>query len=206
MGLVAFRRGVRLTSVAPAWRVDKQERSPDGTQRKAAKSGRVPRPDAPPPMAASRRSRTPQPRQRIREDFGRRLTRPPEMSPILRPPTIAAALSATISLLCMRRLTRPEVENEVKNRPAPISKRVEQTNLNIGVNIAAGFDGIAVLIEGNRRRGAAPSPIGRLHHVLDNDPAGGIAVPDIILHIEATLGQVGQRQAGDGSRAPGSRG
>jgi hypothetical protein len=28
------------------------------------------------------------------------------------------------------------------------------------------------------------------------------AVPDIILHIEATLGQVGQRQTGDESLAP----
>jgi hypothetical protein len=35
--------------------------------------------------------------------------------------------------------------------------------------------------------------------VQDDDPAGGIAVPDIILHIEATLGQVGQRQTGDES-------
>ena len=48
-----------------------------------------------------------------------------------------------------------------------------------------------------------PDPaIGGLHHVLDNDPAGGIAVPDIILHIEAARGQVGQRQTGDESLAP----
>ena len=48
-----------------------------------------------------------------------------------------------------------------------------------------------------------PHPaIRRLPHVLDNDPTGGFAVPDIILHIEATLGQVGQRQTGDESLAP----
>ena len=48
-----------------------------------------------------------------------------------------------------------------------------------------------------------PHPaIGRLHHVLDNNPAGGITVPDIILHVEATLGQVRQRQTGDESLAP----
>ena len=84
-----------------------------------------------------------------------------------------------------------EVENEVKNRPAPVSKRVEQTDLNIGVSIEAGFDGIAVLVEGIVDEEPHPDPaIGRLHHVVDDDPAGRIAVPDVVLHVEATLGQV----------------
>ena len=37
--------------------------------------------------------------------------------------------------------------------------------------------------------------------MLDDDPAGGVAVPHVILHIEATLGQVRQRQTGDESLA-----
>ena len=71
------------------------------------------------------------------------------------------------------------------------------------MSIEAGFDGIAGLVEGIIDEEPHPDPAsGRLHHVLDNDPAGGIAVPDIILHVEATLGQVCQRQTGDESLAP----
>ena len=96
-----------------------------------------------------------------------------------------------------------EVENEVKNGPAPVGERVEQTNLNIGVSIEAGFDGIAVLVIGIVDEEPHPHPaISRLHHVLDDDPAGGVAVPHVILHIEATLGQIGERQTGDEGLAP----
>ena len=43
-----------------------------------------------------------------------------------------------------------------------------------------------------------PDPaVGRLHHPIDDDPAGRIAVPDVVLHVETSLGQVGQRQTDD---------
>lgn len=43
--------------------------------------------------------------------------------------------------------------------------------------------------------------IRRLHHTVDNDSARGIAVPDIILHVETYLGQVGKCQSSDESIA-----
>ena len=125
------------------------------------------------------------------------------MSPILRPPTIAAALSATINLLCMRRLTRPKSKMKSKMDQLPIGERVEQTDLDIGVGIEGGFDGIAGLVVGIVDEQPHPDPaIGRLHHAVDDDPAGNIAVPGVVLHVETSLGQVGQRQTDDEGLAP----
>ncbi len=57
---------------------------------------------------------------------------------------------------------------------------------------------IAGLVIGIVDQQPHPDPaIGRLHHVVDDDPAGRIAVPHVILHVEASLGEVGQRQTGD---------
>ncbi len=96
-----------------------------------------------------------------------------------------------------------EIENEVENRPAPVSERIEQTDLDIGVSIEAGFDGIAFLVVGIVDEEPHPDPaVGSPHHVVDDDPAGRIAVPDIVLHVEASLGQIGQRQADDEGLAP----
>ena len=44
--------------------------------------------------------------------------------------------------------------------------------------------------------------IGRLYHAVEDDPAGRIAVPGVVLHIETSLGQVGQREADDERLAP----
>ena len=91
-----------------------------------------------------------------------------------------------------------EVENEIKNRPAPVGEWVEQTDLDIGVGIESGFDGIAGLVEGIIDEEPNPdATICRPHHVFDDDPAGRVAVPDVVLHIEASLGQVGQCQTDD---------
>ena len=49
-----------------------------------------------------------------------------------------------------------EVEDEVEDGPVPDCERVEQTDLDIGVGIEGGFDGIAGLVDRDRRRGAAP--------------------------------------------------
>ena len=88
-----------------------------------------------------------------------------------------------------------EVENEVESGPAPVGERVEQTDLDIGVGIEGGDDRIAGLVVGIVDKQAHPDPaIGRLHHAVDDDPASRIAVPDVVLHVEAALGQVGQRQ------------
>ena len=92
----------------------------------------------------------------------------------------------------------PEVGDEVKSGPAPVRKRVEQTDLDVGVGIEGGDDRIAGLVVGIVDEEPNPDPaVGRLEHVVEYDPAGRIAVPDIILHIQASLGQVGQRQTDD---------
>ena len=68
--------------------------------------------------------------------------------------------------------------------------------------------GIAGLVVGIVDEEPHPDPaIGRLHHAVDDDPAGRIAVPDVVLHVETSLGQVGQRQTDDeGLARRGSRG
>ena len=85
------------------------------------------------------------------------------MSPILRPPTIAAALSATISLLCMRRLTRPKSKMKSRMDQRRFVSGLNGPNLDIGVSIESGFDGIAVLVIGIVDEEPHPHPaIGRL--------------------------------------------
>ena len=96
-----------------------------------------------------------------------------------------------------------EVDNEVESGPTPVGERVEQTNLDIGVSIEGGFNGIAGLVERIVDEEPHPDPaIGRLHHAVDDDPAGRIAVPGVVLHVETLLGQVGQRQTDDEGLAP----
>ena len=66
------------------------------------------------------------------------------------------------------------------------------------MGIEGGDDRIAGLVVRIVNEEPNPDPtIGRLEHVVEYDPAGRIAVPDVVLHIEASLGQVGQRQTGD---------
>ena len=91
-----------------------------------------------------------------------------------------------------------EVGDEVESGPAPVGQRVEQTDLDFGVGIEGGDGRIAGLVVGIVDEEPDPDPaVGRLDHVVEDDPAGGIAVPDVVLHVQASLGQVGQRQAGD---------
>ena len=96
-----------------------------------------------------------------------------------------------------------EVEDEVKNGPVADCERVEQTNLDTGVGIEGGFHGIAGLVVRIVDEQPHPDPaIGCLHHAFENDPAGNIAVPGEVLHVETSLGQVGQRQTDDEGLAP----
>ena len=96
-----------------------------------------------------------------------------------------------------------EVDKEVESGPAPVGERVEQADLDIGVGVEGGYDGIAGLVVGIVDEQPHPDPaIGRPHHAVDDDPAGRIAVPDVVLHVEASLGQVGQRQTDDEGLAP----
>ena len=96
-----------------------------------------------------------------------------------------------------------EVDNEVENGPAPVGERVEQTDLDTGVSIEGGFDGIAGLVKGIVHEESHPdAAVGCLHHAVEDDPAGNIAVPGVVLHVEASLGQVGQRETDDEGLAP----
>ena len=71
------------------------------------------------------------------------------------------------------------------------------------MGIEGGLNGIAGLVVGIVDEEPHPDPaIGRLHHAVDDDPAGRIAVPGIVLHVEASLGQVGQRETDDEGLAP----
>src|SRR4051812_49042819 len=71
------------------------------------------------------------------------------------------------------------------------------------MSIEASFDGIAVLIERVVDEEPHPDPaIGSLHHVIDDDPSGRVSVPHVVLHVEASLGKVSQRQANDEGLAP----
>ena len=114
------------------------------------------------------------------------------MSPILRPPTIAAAWSVTISLLCMRRLTLRKSRMKSSPGPPTVGERVEQTNLDIGVGIERGDNRIVGFVVGIVDEQPHLDPTSRrLHHAVEDDPAGRIAVPDVVLHVEGALGQVG---------------
>ena len=92
-----------------------------------------------------------------------------------------------------------EVDKEVEPRPPPVAGRVEQSDFDIGMGVEGGFDRIAgLVVVGIVDEEPHPDPaIGRLHHPVDDDPAGRIAVPDVVLHVETALGQVGQRQTDD---------
>ncbi len=71
------------------------------------------------------------------------------------------------------------------------------------MSIEASLDGIAGFVIGIVDEEPHPDPaFGRPHDVVDDDPAGRIAVPHVVLHVEASLGQVGQRQANDEGLAP----
>ena len=71
------------------------------------------------------------------------------------------------------------------------------------MSVKASLDGIAIFVEGIIKQEPHLDPsIGRLHHVVDDDPASRIAVPHVVLHVEASLGQVGQRQTNDEGLAP----
>ncbi|WP_455854601.1 hypothetical protein [Ensifer canadensis] len=66
------------------------------------------------------------------------------------------------------------------------------------MGVEGSFDLITGLVIGIVDQEPHPDPaIGRPHHPVDDDPAGCIAVPHIILHVEMFLGQVGQRQTRD---------
>ena len=91
-----------------------------------------------------------------------------------------------------------EVANEVETGPPAVGERVEQTNLDIGVGIEGGDNrivGFVVRIVDEQPHLDPTSS--RLHHAVDDDPASRIAVPDVVLHVEAALGQVAQRQTDD---------
>ena len=91
-----------------------------------------------------------------------------------------------------------EVDNEVESGPAPVGERIEQTDLDIGVGIEGGDNRIAGLVVGIVDEEPHPDPaVGSLHHAIDDDPTGRIAVPDIVLHVQASLGQVSQSQTDD---------
>ena len=98
----------------------------------------------------------------------------------------------------MRRLTRPKSVMKSRADQLRFVKRVEQTDLDVGVGIEGGDDRIVGLVVGIVDEEPNPDPtVGRLEHVVEYDPAGRIAVPDVVLHVQASLGQVGQRQTGD---------
>ena len=91
-----------------------------------------------------------------------------------------------------------EVANEVETGPPTVGERVEQTNLDIGVGIEGGDNrivGFVVRIVDEQPH--LDPTIRRLHHAVEDDPASRIAVPDVVLHVEAALGQVAQRQTDD---------
>ena len=82
-----------------------------------------------------------------------------------------------------------EVENEVKSGPAPVFERVKQTNLDIGVSIEGGLNVIAGFVVGIVNEKPHPdATIGGHHHAVEDYPACRIVVPDVVLHVEASLG------------------
>ena len=71
------------------------------------------------------------------------------------------------------------------------------------MGIESGDDRIAGLVEGIVDEEPNPDPtVGRLHHMFKHDAAGRIAVPNKVLHVQASLGQVRERQPGDEGLAP----
>ena len=114
------------------------------------------------------------------------------------PPTIAAALSVTISLLCMRRLTLRKSRMKSSLDHLRLVNGLNRRIFDIGVGIERGDNrivGFVVRIVDEQPH--LDPTISRLHHAIDDDPAGRIAVPDVVLHVEAALGQVAQRQTDD---------
>ena len=91
-----------------------------------------------------------------------------------------------------------EIANEVEPGPLTAGERVEQTNLDIGVGIERGDNRIVGFVVGIVDEQPYLDPtISRVHHAVDDDPTGRIAVPDVVLHVKGALCQVGQRQTDD---------
>ena len=66
------------------------------------------------------------------------------------------------------------------------------------MSVQTGLDAIAGFVKGIVDKKPYPDPaIGGLHHVINDDATGRIAVPHVILHVEASFSQVGERQTHD---------
>jgi len=116
-------------------------------------------------------------------------------SPMLRPPKIAAWLSATKALLCIRRLTR---EKSV-SMPSPRKLRerpIEQPDLDVGVGIDAKQDFVIGLRTNVVEQHTHPHPaVRRAQQSVGEKAPAQVVVPDVVLDIQRTLRRIGQDDA-----------
>src|SRR6185436_2761067 len=98
---------------------------------------------------------------------------------MFRPPTIVSWLSAVIDLLCMRRLTR---EKSVIIQSA-LADREE-----MGLKRRTSMFGCASSSSSVRSSS-------RAHHGPDQQLAHGVVVPDVVLQVEAALGELDEGEA-----------
>ena len=108
---------------------------------------------------------------------------------MLRPPTSAIAPSATNSLLCMRKSSRPWLKSELdhaqKQVVSAITKGIENADLDIRLRgkreqlLIAG-DTLAVIDQDAHAHAAR----GRLAQRLGDQPARFIAMEDVVLQVD----------------------
>ena len=127
--------------------------------------------------------------------------RPKYSSAMLRPPVMAKALSATNSLLCMRRLMRENSCSEKHHARGDAAvahrQRVEHAHLDVRAGGQAGqhrvlADGVQV-VDQQAHAHAARGGVGQLAQEL---PAGGVVGDLVVLGVDALLGGAGQGDAG----------
>ena len=96
----------------------------------------------------------------------------------------------------MRRLTRPKSVTEIDDAKAAMHERIEEPHLDVGMRVERGDRLVhaarVLVVEQQAHPHAA---LGRLPQRLAQQPAGGIAAQDVVLHVEAALGGAREQHA-----------
>ncbi len=90
-----------------------------------------------------------------------------------------------------------EVREESEPPRAALGKGVDHADLDIRVGIQRGEGRVAALeVQVVEQHAHAHPAVGGPNQTLGQQPAGGVRLPDVVLHVERLLGEIGERGPG----------